>query len=148
MASVCLSWDFKILINDNNDENAEFSNRVSGDDKKHRLQIAKNHENGMAQLKEGPDGEGVKGEGRKRWKKSEFVLRVMGIISIDPGSLSYPPDSHPRPSPTISRAAGWLVGSFELVRAKTHGNSSVYGERRVAKCGWLNREISPRRMRE
>lgn len=29
----------------------------------------------------------MKGE-EKRWKKSEFVLRVMGIISIDPGSLS------------------------------------------------------------
>lgn len=46
--------DFKILINDDNDENAEFSNRVSGDDKKHRLQIAKSHENGMARAKERP----------------------------------------------------------------------------------------------
>lgn len=31
----------------------------------------------------------MKGEEEKRErKKSEFVLRVMGIISIDPGSLS------------------------------------------------------------
>lgn len=41
----------KFLINDDNETRGlrRFSNRVSGDDKKHRLQIAKSHENGMAE---------------------------------------------------------------------------------------------------
>lgn len=61
--------DFKILINDDNDENAEFSNRVSGDDKKHRLQIAKSHENGMAWVKERP-ARGLKVKGGRDGRRA------------------------------------------------------------------------------
>lgn len=97
----------------------------------------------------------MKGE-EKRWKKSEFVLRVMGIISIDPGSLSstaHPVLAHHPPLfQSLVGIAGFVrsfVRSFELVRAKTHGNSSVYGgKRRIVKCGQARPTDIGERMRE
>lgn len=64
--------------------------------------------------------------------------------------------SRSRPSPTTIPELGWVAGfvrsfvrSFELVRAKTHGNSSVYGgKRRIVKCGQARPTDIGGRMRE
>lgn len=62
--------DLKILINDDNDGNSGSSrSRVSGDDKKHRLQIAKSHENGTARA-EGETDEELKVKGGRDGRRA------------------------------------------------------------------------------
>ena len=137
------------------------SNRVSGDDKKHRLQIAKSHENGMARRRGAWEGEGgLKVEGRGEEMEEERV-RIKGnghYLHRSRLTILHRP-SRSRPSPTAIPELGWnsrlrsfvrsFVRSFELVRAKTHGNSSVYGgKRRIVKCGQARPTDIGERMRE